>query len=350
MPPNQRPTIKDVATAAGVSPQAVSLVINRKNGVSEETRHHIERIIKELNYTPHAAAQAMRNASTRTLAFIYAGTQSGRLSASGYLEEILNGVLASANLEGYHLLLYSLQFKSDNQLKDLSSRCDGIIAVGSHLGDEQMALLESLGLPIVEIQRRSSNAYSVCVDDEMGICSAVTYLSRRGHKRIAYLSRSLTKHTSKARYQGYLKGLKDNRLDFDPSLVRHAGQGDTNTELSLEHPLEYKEVAQGLELSLDLLNESPPPSAIICFDDLLAVGALRAAKLRNLTVPSDLAVIGFNNFSMAAATTPPLTTLGFPAYQLGIEASNALIRHLKQEKQSKKEIVLPVKLFVRESA
>ena len=346
-----RPTLKDVAKVAGVSPQSVSLVINNKRGVSKETRHHIESVIKDLGYAPHAGAQAMRSASTRTLAFVYSGTTSGRLSVSGYLEEILNGVLASANQKGYHLLLYSLQLEQSSQhLAELQSRCDGVIAVGSHLSDAQLETLQAIRLPFVEVQRKNTKAYSVCVDDEGGIAAAVSYLSRRGHKRIGYLGRALTKHTSQARYQGYLAGLEKNGLSFDEKLVRHAEHGETNLGVALNNPLEQHEVTQGLELSLDLLNESSPPTALICFDDLLAVGALRAAKLRDIQVPGDLAVIGFNNFSMAAATTPPLTTIDFPAYQLGTTAAEILIKHLAGEPVKTKEVVIPVNLFTRETA
>lgn len=346
-----RPTLKDVAKAAGVSPQSVSLVINNKSGVSQETRHHIQSVIEDLNYTPHAGAQAMRSASTRTLAFIYSGTTSGRLSVSGYLEEILNGVLATANQKGYHLLLYSLQLgQGSQQLTELQSRCDGIIIVGSHLSEAQLATLTSIRLPFVEIQRKNPGAYSVCVDDESGISSAVAYLSRRGHRRIAYISRALTKHTSQARYDGYLKGLEQNGLVLDEALVRYADHGDKNLGVAFNNPLENEEVSKGLELTLDLLTEAQPPTAVICFDDLLAVGALRAAKLRGVAVPAELAVIGFNNFSMAAATTPPLTTIDFPAYQLGATAVDMLIKHLEHDPVDSKEVVIPVQLFTRETA
>ena len=348
---NPRPTLKDVAKVAGVSPQAVSLVINNKQGVSQTTRHHIESVIRDLNYTPHAGAQAMRRASTRTLAFIYSGTTSGRLSVSGYLEEILNGVLASANQKGYHLLLYSLQLgQNSQQLAELQSRCDGVIAVGSHLSDAQLKTLAAIRLPFVEVQRKNAHAYSVCVDDEGGISAAVSYLSRRGHTRIGYLGRVLTKHTSQARYQGYLAGLEKNGLVFDETIVRHADHGETHLGVAMNNPLEQHEVTQGLELSLDLLSEASPPTALICFDDLLAVGVLRAAKLRGVHVPGGLAVIGFNNFSMAAATTPPLTTIDFPAYQLGSTAADMLIKHLAGEPAQSKEVVIPVQLFTRETA
>ena len=345
-----RPTLKDVAKAAGVSPQSVSLVINNKRGVSEETRHHIEGVIKDLNYTPHAGAQAMRSASTRTLAFIYSGTTSGRLSVSGYLEEILNGVLASANQHGYHLLLYSLQLKKDDQqLAELQSRCDGVIAVDLYLSPEQITTLQSVGLPFIEVQRKHADTYSVRADNEGGVSAAVSYLSRRGHTRIGYLGRALTQDTSKARYRGYVTGLKENGFEFDEAIVRQADHGETTLGVAPDNPLEQREIMQGLELSLDLLSQPSPPTAIICFDDLLAVGVLRAANLRGVQVPYQLAIIGFDNFSMAAATTPPLTTIDFPAYQLGATAADMLIKNLAGEELPEKDVVIPVRLFTRET-
>ncbi len=346
---SQRPTLKDVASIAGVSPQAVSLVINNKSGVSQETRAHIERVIKQLNYIPHSAAQAMRSASTRTLAYVFSGTKSGRLSASGYLEEILNGALAGANQHGYNLLLYSLQL-SGGQIQDLQSRCDGVISVISELGKAQLSDVENLGLPLVEVQRRNKRAYSVCADDAGGVNMAVGYLARRGHSRIAYIGRSLTTHTSQVRYEGYVNGLSDHALTFDGDLLRYADQGAANLGVALSKQHDPQEITQGLELCLDLLKLPSPPTAIICFDDLLAVGALRAAHLRNIKVPEELSVIGFNNFGMASAVTPPLTTIGFPAYELGVVASEMLIQHLKAKAPDQRERTLPVQLFVRESA
>ena len=345
-----RPTLKDVAKVAGVSPQAVSLVINNKRGVSQETRRHIRSVIRDLNYTPHAGAQAMRSASTRTLAFIYAGTTSGRLSVSGYLEEILNGVLASANQHGYHLLLYSLQLdQPEQQISELRSRCDGAVVVGSHLCEEQRKTLQDIQLPFTEVQRKSPQDYGVWIDNEGGVEQAVSYLSRRGHTRIGYLGRSLSEDTSKARHQGYLSGLEQNGLEFDEHIVRLTCQGDT-VSAAPDHPLEQREIMQGLELSLDMLRLAWPPSAIICFDDLLAVGVLRAAKLRDVQVPYQLAVIGFDNFSTAATTTPPLTTVDFPAYRLGAAASDMLIKRLAGEKVTCKRVVIPVQLCTRETA
>lgn len=346
-----RPTLKDVAKAAGVSPQAVSLVINNKRGVSQETRRHIRSVIEELNYIPHAGAQAMRSASTRTLAFIYSGTTSGRLSVSGYLEEVLNGVLASANQRGYHLLLYSLQLgQLEQQISELRSRCDGAVVVGSHLSEEQRTMLEDIQLPFTEVQRKAPQDYGVWIDNEGGIERAVGYLSRRGHMRIGYLGRALTEDTSKARHQGYLNGLEQNGLELDETIVRLARHGETASGVAPDNPLEQREIMQGLELGLDMITLAWPPSAIICFNDLLAVGVLRAAKLRDVQVPYQLAIIGFDNFSTAATTTPPLTTLDFPAYQLGATAADMLIKRLAGEKVARKKVVIPVQLYTRETA
>ncbi|MEX2543317.1 MAG: LacI family DNA-binding transcriptional regulator [Trueperaceae bacterium] len=353
-----RPTIKDVAAEVGVSAQAVSLVINEKAGVSEDTRKAILAAIRKLDYTPRAWAQAMRGGETRTLGFIYAGTRHGRLSASGYLEEILNGALAAGNRRGYHLLLYSLQL---GELqggggtglvwpKNLLGRVDGLVTVVSDLSEPHLDALEELGLPVVEIQRENENAYTVCANDEGGLSSAVGYLVRRGHTRIAYLSRALSTYTSRARHSGYLKGLADHGLEYEEELTLYAEHGKADTIVITEHANEPAEITQGHELTLELLRRRNPPTALICFDDLLALGALRAARSRSVRVPEDLAVIGFNNFSVAAAVDPPLTTIEFPAYDLGARAADLIIDHLQEKPITERHVTLPVTLVTRSTA
>lgn len=356
-----RPTIKDVAAEVGVSAQAVSLVINEKPGVSEDTREAILAAIRKLNYTPRAWAQAMRGGETRTLAFIYAGTRRGRLSASGYLEEILNGALAAGNRRGYHLLLYSLQLgdletgpgngaNGPAWPRNLLGRVDGLVTVVSDLSEPHLEAIEELGLPVVEIQRDNESAYTVCANDEGGLRSAVSYLVRRGHTRIAYLSRALSTYTSRARHAGYLKGLSDHGLEYDEGLVLYAEHGKTDTIVMTEHAFEPAEMTQGHELTLELLRHPDPPTAVICFDDLLALGGLRAARSRGVRVPDDLAIIGFNNFSVAAAVDPPLTTIEFPAYELGAKAADLIIDHLQGKSIAEKHVTIPVTLVARSTA
>lgn len=344
-----------------MSAQAVSLVLNGRPGVSDETRKAILAAIRKLDYTPRAWAQAMRGGETRTLGFIYAGTRHGRLSASGYLEEILNGALAAGNRRGYHLLLYSLQLGDlragpvDRETgsawpRNLLGRVDGLVTVVSDLSEPYLDALEELGLPIVEIQRENESAYTVCANDEGGLRSAVAYLVRRGHTRIAYLSRALSTHTSRARHSGYQKGLSDHGLDYDEQLVLYAEHGKADTIVITEHGDEPSEITQGHELTLELLRRDDPPTALICFDDLLAMGALRAARSRGVVVPDGLAVIGFNNFSIAAAVDPPLTTIEFPAYELGARAADLIIDHLQEKPIAEKHVTLPVTLVARSTA
>lgn len=346
-----RPTIKDVAAEVGVSAQSVSLVINDRPGVSDETRRAIHEAIRKLNYTPRAWAQAMRGGETRTLGFVYAGTRRGRLSASGYLEEILNGALATGNRRNYHLLLYSLQLGDETGWPgSLMGRVDGVVTVVSNLDGTHREALEEMGLPIVEIQSENQDGYTVSADDVGGLRSAVAYLVRRGHRRIAYLSRALTTYSSRARHQGYVAGLRDHGLEVDDDLIFYAEHGEIDTVVMAAHANEPAEITQGHELTLDLLQREDPPTAVICFDDLLAIGALRAARSQGVRVPDRLAVVGFNNFSIAAAVDPPLTTIDFPAYDLGARAADLIIDKLEGKPLAKSHLILPVTLVARSSA
>lgn len=346
-----RPTIKDVAAEVGVSAQAVSLVINDRPGVSDDTRRAIHAAIRKLNYTPRPWAQAMRGGDTRTLGFVYAGTRRGRLSASGYLEEILNGALATGNRRKYHLLLYSLQLDDEvSWTNSLMGRVDGIVTVVSNLQETHQDAVEAMGLPVVEIQSENPNVHTVSADDVGGLRSAVSYLVRRGHRRIGYLSRALTTYSSRARYAGYVAGLKDHDIALDEDLVFYAEHGAIDTVVMAAHANEPAEVTQGHELTLEILQREKPPTAVICFDDLLAFGALRAARSRGIQVPDQFAIVGFNNFSVAAAVDPPLTTIEFPAYELGAKAADMIIDRLEGKPIEESHAILPVRLVARSSA
>lgn len=348
-------TIKDVATEAGVSAQAVSLVINNRDGVSEATRARIKDAIKKLNYTPRAWAQAMRGSGTRVLGFIYpiySEVHQERLSVSGHLEEILGGAVATANRKGYHVLLYSLGHNDEAKKFTApleQSRIDGLVRVISDIGTPYLNVLEGLDLPVVEVQRPSNHAYTVCADDRGGTRAAVDYLVRRGHKHIAYLGQGLSSHASKERHAGYLEGLEAHGMEINDHFIRH-----TNTKL-IDCSVAAKqdnapEMSHGLEDTLELLSLPEPPSAVVCFNDMLAVGALRAARLRKIDIPANLAVIGFGNFGLAAASEPPLTTVDFPAYKLGARAAGLIIDLIEGRQPEERHVVLPITLVARSTA
>lgn len=346
--PAKPATLRDVAKVAGVSVQAVSLVVNERIGVSDETRAQIKGIIAQLGYAPSSSARALRGSSTKTLAVIYPGTPLGRLPASGYLEEVLNGICVAANAHGYYVLLHALD-STDLLEIERQRRADALITVVSDLDVPQLKALEQMRLPVVSVQRPAKNAHTVRADNRAGTRLAVEFLVRRGHKRIAYLGGDLSTYAGRERFEGYCEGLRGAELKLDSHLVHHY---NTNSEASivLRDPSVPPELTDALEVALGLLNRKNRPSAVVCFSDLRAVAVIRAARALGLRVPEDISVIGFNNFTLAAMVDPPLTTVHFPAFEIGKTAAQTAITAALGQLESKKEIVLPVSLVVRSSS
>ncbi len=344
-----RATLKDVAREAGVTPQTVSLVVNNRNGVGEATRDRVREIVSRLGYAPAASAQALRGAGTRTIGVVYPGTFAGRLPPSGYIEEVLNGICAATQEAGYHVLLHSLSLDATPEtVLELhqQGRVDALVTVVSDLSEPHMQALESANFPVVSIQRPNPHFHSVRVDNRAGLRMAVEYLVRRGHTRIAYLGGDRDTYAGHERFEGYLEGMSNAGLKVSKTHLHHFQSHAGTPQIQANLPYE---LTVALEASLEMLGLSKRPTAFVCFSDLRGVGAVRAARMRGLEVPKDVAVIGFNNFSTAALVDPPLTTVHFPAYELGATAIRHTIALLK-DRRIPKDHVLPLRLVVRGTA
>jgi LacI family transcriptional regulator len=339
-----RVTLKDVAREAGVSMQTVSLVIHQREGVSKATRKRVRDVIRRLQYSPAASALALRGAGTRTLGIVYPGTKSGRLSASGYLEEILNGICATANEAKYHILLHalSLDVNADQFLAfEREGRVDGLITVVSELSEPLLAGLEFGGLPVVSIQRPTSKADTVRADNRGGTHFAVSHLVERGHRKLGYLGGNLATYAGQERRIGFLEGCRTQGIPTHNMLEVELPSSDADMKGAIDHAAQVCE---------NWFKQTEPPTGIVCFSDLFAIGAIRAAKTLGLHIPNQVAVVGFNDFPLSSIVEPPLTTAHFPAYEIGQTAAKVLLRRLEQPHSPFEEVVLPVPLVIRDSS
>ncbi|MFN3265368.1 MAG: LacI family DNA-binding transcriptional regulator [Deinococcales bacterium] len=346
--PNKPVTLRDVAQAAGVSLQAVSLVVNERAGVGEETRAKIKQIIAKLGYAPSSSAQALRGNSTKTLVVIYPGTPLGRLPASGYLEEVLNGICVAANAHGYYVLLHAL---ASGDLLDIERqrRADAVITVVSDLDVPQLSALERMNLPVISVQRPTPSAITVRADNRAGTRLAVEFLVRRGHSKIAYFGGDLNTYAGRERFEGYCDGLRGAGIHVDSHLVHHY-VSNAEVSMMMREPNVPPELTDVLEVALGLLSRKERPTGVVCFSDLRAVATIRAARTLGLRVPEDVSVIGFNNFTLAAMVDPPLTTVHFPAFEIGKTAAQTAISAALGTLEHRDEVVLPVSLVIRSSS
>jgi LacI family transcriptional regulator len=337
-------TIAEVARAAGVSNGVVSTVLNGAKGTartSAATRALVLDTAARLGYRPNRVAQSLRHGRTTTITLLVS-------SFAPYYADIATAAQAAATARGYAINVVSTntaatELQALEYLRGGSS--DGvIIGAGRHSPqDAVIAVLQDLrrrGVPAVLLHDRSPDPAlpAIRIDNEAGAYLATAHLLRLGHRRIAHLtSEALLGRTLSAatdRYGGYRRALAEAGVAFDPAWLVRGAVSMTGG----------KEMIQAL-----LARAGARPTAVTCYNDQAAIGALRALGELGVRVPEDIAVVGFDGLAFGAFTTPALTTVDFPRAALGRVAVETLFALFDGHDAIPTEQVLPVQLVVRES-
>ncbi|MBO0993131.1 LacI family DNA-binding transcriptional regulator [Bacillus sp. SD088] len=328
-------TIQDVARVAGVSVATVSRVLNNSPLVKKNTTIKVEEAIKKLGYQPNYLGRDLRRAETRRVLFF---THSLGTPITG---ELVKGMDDAAKQHGYYLMVCPIDNSREREeelLQLLKNKIvDGLIVISSTLQSDE---LDELGekYPIVQVGEwiETQHICSVSVDDEKAAIDAVNHLIGLGHKRIAMINSHVPKMTSSKilRERGYIKALQSANIPFDEALLKH---GEETYEKSFQ-------------LTTELLKIESPPTAIFCYNDVLAIGCVNAIKASGYKIPDDIAVIGFDNTKEAIMSTPTITTIHQPKYELGYKTMELLIHNMKNEQNKGKHITIEHKLIIRDSS
>jgi LacI family transcriptional regulator len=333
-------TIYDVAQRAGVSISTVSLAINAPDRVRPETLDKIHRSVEELGYTPKAAATIQARKATRRIGVV------APFTTYGSFMERLRGVMAAAEKERYEIVLYDHEsYALRHHLADslsLSQRLDGLVLMAIPMSDPLAKRLLQDGLPTVLVEFARPDFSSVVIDDEAGGRLAARYLVSRGHRRYAFLGEGWS-GTNPApqrvttQKQLRLRGFRDELAA-------------ANLELTDEFVVDaFNSVEAGREAALKILDRPDPPTAIFAHSDVLAAGVLQAARDRHLSVPNQLAVMGFDDREFASYLG--LTTIRQPLFDSGQIAMTLLTNRLVRGTSSLPQMVrLPVELVARDTA
>jgi DNA-binding LacI/PurR family transcriptional regulator len=325
-------SIKDVARAAQVSHPTVSRALRNSPLVNSETAERIRQIADTMGYRANAVARGLVTRRTWTIGAVVTTI------ADPFIGEVVSGVEELANDKGYSVILANSNGDSERELRVVrlfqERRVDGIVVLSSRVGALYMPLLTELKVPIVLINSHHPDqfAHSVIIDNLGGSTAAVQHLIQLGHRRIAYIGDQNGLQSDTERFAGYRQALTLADYRFVPELVVH-GSG----------------TAEGsLPAMKRLLALEEPPSAVFCYNDLTAVGALRAIRDKGLRVPEDISVIGFDDLAIASFTDPPLTTVRQPKEEMGRMAIEILC-NLLAGIQEQVQIKVPGELIVRQS-
>jgi LacI family transcriptional regulator len=307
-------TIHDIAKQAGVSKATVSRVLNHKPDVDPSTRERILRIVSEQGFVPSITAAGLAGGRSRLIGVLVPPL------TWPLIPEIMRGVAEIIENTSYELVLYSAN--NSNPEKDRSDIIDhilatrlvaGLLAIYPGQSTQHLQLLHKQGLPVVILYDQGlppEDIPWVDADQFVGACEATRYLIRQGHRRIAHIQGPLKYQVSLDRYRGYCQALADAGIELDHNLVL---EGDFM-------PTGGKACASRL-----FAHGDARPTAIFAGSDLMAIGVFAAAEQYGLRVPHDVAVVGFDDISLAAHMQPALTTVRQPLYEMGQQAIELLL-------------------------
>ncbi|WLI10608.1 MULTISPECIES: LacI family DNA-binding transcriptional regulator [Pseudomonas] len=325
-------TIKDVAALAGISYTTVSHVVNKTRPVSEEVRIKVEAAIKSLDYVPSAVARSLKAKTTATIGLLVPN------SLNPYFAELARGIEDYCERNGYCVILCNSDDNPDKQRSYLrvllEKRIDGLI-VASAGGDSGLAEgLAGVRTPMVIVDRglEGLDADLVRIDHEYGAYLATRHLLELGHRDIATIGGPASTSVAQMRLAGYCRALKE-----------------AGVEVPRERMLESDFTSTGGYNAAAILLEKNPPSAIFAGNDMIGIGVLRAAAERNIRVPTELSVIGFDDIQMSRYVYPALTTVGQSILQLGEMAAEVLLRRIATPDLATDQRIVTPSIVLRES-
>jgi LacI family transcriptional regulator len=330
-------TLRDVAQLAGVSTSTVSHVLNETRFVSEELRQRVVEAMHELDFQPNAAARTLSLKRSHIIGLIVSDIRNPFFAA------LARGVEDVAQETGYTLVLCNSDEDPEREIACLRAlqmrQVDGILLASAGEAHPLLSRMVRAGYAIVLVDRElpELGVPAILMDNAGGAYAAVRHLLARGHRRVAMLSGRGTISTTTERVDGYHRALREADVEPDPRLLV---SGESTSE--------------GASLATDqLLDISPPPTAIFSGNNLMSIGALHAIVRRGLRVPHDVALVGFDDFPYpwSDAFQPRLTTVAQPTYDLGRRAAEMLVDRLSHPHPGPVgRVILEGNLVVRESS
>jgi DNA-binding LacI/PurR family transcriptional regulator len=330
----KRVSILDIAKEANVSYQSVSLVINNKDGVSDETRGRISEIIQRMGYQPSDIARSLVAGRTFTLGCISESLTDFALS------EITENIKTEALSKGYFLITASAPNKEEaRSLFDqfMRRRVDGLIVFDPSMDRRDQLLSNAVenGFPVVYVGAfpEKKNTSGIRPDDIQGGRSAANVLLEHGHRDIAVITGPLNEECASDRLKGFIEELNSN-----------------NCHISKERIETCDWLPQsGYQAMMNLLEKQLPITALFCQSDMIAIGAMRAIRERNLCIPEDISIIGFDDIPLSNYLEPPLTTIHQDFDEIGRHAARLLIEKIEDPAKEPEFIFVENTLVIRNS-
>jgi len=330
-------TIDDVAKHAGVSTATVSRYLNNSPLIAKKSAEKVQHSMDVLNYQPSFIARSLANHNTSTIAFIIDSANT-ETYGNDYFLRIQYGIEAALGKQGYYLLIISVANNKtgENNLKKLimEGRVEGIILPMALAKKSILSMLREAELPFVVIGRSDDKSFNwIDLDNEMGGLLATQKLISGGSKRIALFSSSAEKSFVRERLAGYRAALEQAGLVFDERFIFLGCMSAEDGEQAVQQ----------------ILAKQLPIDGIVCTDNTVAFGAVRALTNAKIAVPAQIPVITFDNSPVTELSTPKLSVVDIDVFQLGRQAANILLSSIEDTSGSVQNSLIQVTLVPRES-
>ncbi|HUH96590.1 MAG TPA: LacI family DNA-binding transcriptional regulator [Anaerolineales bacterium] len=330
-------TLEDIAKKAGVSRSTVSRVINQQPNVKKDVRERVRRVIESTGFRPHPAARALASQHSSTIGLVLPQSVSFFFT-DPYYSHLTKGIAQACNQHDYTLALFLVE-SEDDEKKIFASVTrkgflDGVLVQSGHHGEQQViGDLVDANIPQVVIGRpfRSDNVSYLDIDNINAAFNAVTHLIRIGHKRIGTITGPLHSTVGLDRKTGYVNALRERGLHSDESLIVEGDFTENGGYYAMKKLLPSK------------------PDAVFAASDVMAIGAMRAAREAGLRIPDDIAFVGFDDLPIATLSDVQLTTIRQPVAQFGAKAVEILIDLIENGIKPPQHIILGTELVIRDS-
>jgi LacI family transcriptional regulator len=329
-------TLEEIAQLSGVSRSTVSRVINDHPNVKSEVRERVLRVVAETGYHPDPAARSLAGRRTGVIGLVIPRAVT-MLFNDPYIPRLLQGITQTCNAHDYTLSLFLLHTKEEeDKLHPRILRTqlfDGVIVQAAQIGDALISQMVEHDVPFVMIGRPENDSVIsfVNADNVIGAYTAVSHLIQLGYKRIASITGPCDQSAGLDRRQGYMNALRDRGRGCDDNLIVQGDFTETGGYINMQRLLPHK------------------PDAVFVASDTMAFGAMRALRQVGLSVPQDVAMVGFDDLMPSATSDPPLTTIRQPILRVGAQVVETLIDILHNGLKPARRIVMPTELVIRSS-
>lgn len=332
-------SINDIAKAAGVSKATVSRIINGNPAISEETRQKVLKVMKELNYVPNSMARGLSNQQAFTVALLI-NINDVKSFGNPFFYEVMHGIETVVYSRGLCMIIANLEssLKQNELLKWLiyGKRTQGVILPSSLMSNQLVKELKKIKFPFVTIGEPEGIKEPidwVDINNYQGGMQALEHMLSQGYRRVAYIGGEQVKIFNKRRLGGYQAALEQNGLAYRPEYVCEGPSTKDNG---------YRSMKQ-------LLSLPEPPDAIICSDNILCLGAMKAIHEAGLNIPNDVGILSFDNMPIADLVEPTLTTVDIDVFQLGVQTANILFKIIDNPEARQQQSLISTCIKMRES-